>query len=553
MTGDGMTIVVAATPTSNGDLHLGHMAGPYLAGDVYARYLRGTGRPAIYTTCTDDSQSYVVSTAHRLGVKPATLCATSTASIERSLRAMGISMVGLPPIDDRYRQTVHDFVRVLHAAGRFRLRTVRLPFATNAGVCLFDGLVAGTCPVCLAQSCGGACEACGHPNNFDELIDPRYTVDPADPVTYREQQILVLPLEEYRDRLTAYYAAQEGRWRPHAMQLIHELLARPLPEVPVTVPAGWGVPAPFPETPGQVLYPWIEAMPAVMYSTWWSVAQLGEPTPAVDEHWRAEHGARPVYFHGFDNVYHWGLMDLVLLMAHGDRYVTPVGNVCNEFYELAGDKFSTSRNHLIWSVDLLAEVPRDLVRFHLASTAPEHQRTTFSRDALHNVVSRRLVEPWNALADAMSLALLGADGSVTLPTTAAGRRRCAAMLERFRGCYDLPGYSMNRAAETVVAQLARLRREAETAGAGDIAPGDLLLQVRTLLAGAAPILVDTADRAGAVGIELNLAAGPSDAIRPFELPRLPSGDHPGEPAPARGTALAATTAGSPAVPGEPVT
>ncbi len=72
----GGTIVVAATPTSNGDLHLGHMAGPYLAGDVYARYLRASGRSAIYTTCTDDSQSYVVSTAHRRGTTPAELCAS---------------------------------------------------------------------------------------------------------------------------------------------------------------------------------------------------------------------------------------------------------------------------------------------------------------------------------------------------------------------------------------------------------------------------------------------------------------------------------------------
>src|SRR5947209_8815095 len=116
MSGTGGTIVVAATPTSNGDLHIGHMAGPYLAGDVYARYRRGTGSSVIYTTCTDDSQSYVVSTAHRLGTTPEALSASSTSAIQRSLRAMGISMVGLPPIDDRYRRAVLDFVTALHKA-----------------------------------------------------------------------------------------------------------------------------------------------------------------------------------------------------------------------------------------------------------------------------------------------------------------------------------------------------------------------------------------------------------------------------------------------------
>jgi methionyl-tRNA synthetase len=510
------TIVVAATPTSNGDLHVGHMAGPYLAGDVYARYLRATGAPVIYTTCTDDSQTYVVTTAHRQGTTPAALCGTSTAAIQRSLQAMGISMAGLPPIGSDYRRAVLDFVKALHEAGRLRLRTVRLPVASRSGTYLFDGLVTGSCPVCLAGSCGGACEACGHPNNYDELVDPRSTVDPDDPVSYRDTTILVLPMEDYRDRLTAYFAAQEGRWRPHAMRLIKDLLAGPLPDIPVTIPADWGIPAPFPETPDQRLYPWIEAMPAIMYSTWWSAGDTSVP---FDEHWRAEHGANVVYFHGYDNVYHWGLMDLVLLMAHGDKYVSPALNVCNEFYDLAGEKFSTSRNHLIWSVDLLAEVPRDLVRFHLALTAPEQSRTNFTRVGLRDTGSRRLGDPWNALADAMSSALAGSTGA--LPTTPAGRERCAAMLARFRGCYELPGYSMSHAAETVLSQLTRLL---PLARGRRTAPGDLLAEVRTLLACAAPILIDTADRAAAAGVDLRLDAEVPAAVPVFELPRLPGVD-----------------------------
>lgn len=510
-------IIIAATPTPNGDLHVGHLAGPYLAGDVYTRYLRANGRPVIYTTCSDDSQSYVVSTARRRGTTPQALCTTSTAAIQRSLAAMGISMAGLPPIDDRYRETVLEFMTALHAAGRFRTRVVRLPYAEHSGTYLFDGLVRGVCPVCLAGSCGGVCEDCGHPNNFDQLLAPRFTVDPVEPVSYREHTVLVLPMEDYRDRLTAYFAAREGRWRPHAMQLIRELLARPLPEVPVTMPGTWGIPAPFPETAGQIVYPWVEAMPASMYSTWWAAAQQGEHAATTDQHWRAEHDAQLVYFHGFDNTYHWGLMDLVLLMAHGDRYVLPETNVCNEFYNLNGEKFSTSRNHLIRGTDLLAEVPRDLVRFYLALTAPEHQRTNFTREALREVTSRRLVGPWNSLADAVSLSVVGVAPAAPLSTTPEGRRRAAAMVDQFRLCYELPRYSVARAAETMADQLGRLGAIADSA----VAPGDLLLAVRTLLACAAPILIDVTERATAAGVDLDLAAAPPEMILAFELPRLP--------------------------------
>jgi methionyl-tRNA synthetase len=518
-------IVVAATPTPNGDLHVGHMAGPYLAGDVYSRYLAANGRPVIYTTCTDDSQTYVTTTARRLGVRPEELCATSAAQIERTISAMGLSMRGLPPIDDRYRATVLEFFTELHKSDRLRQRTVRLPYAGQPGRYLYDGLVTGVCPVCLSGSSGGVCEDCGHPNNAGELLGPRSVLDPDSPVSVREATILVLPAEEYRERLTAYFAERIKRWRPHAAQLVRELLDRPLPDIPVTVPGDWGIPAPFPETPGQILYPWVEAMPAVMYSTWWSAARGGERTDAVDEHWRAEHDAELVYFHGFDNVYHWGLMDLVLLMAHGDRYVLPEANISNEFYDLEGEKFSTSRHHLIWSADLLAEVPRDLVRFYLALTAPEYQRTNFSAAALTEVTTRRLTGPWNRLADALARAVPAGPGTAR-PTSAEGRARAAGIVERFRLGYEVEAFSLGRTAERITGALTRLTSLAQAAGDGT-APGgatragDLLLQVRALLACAAPLLIDTAAEAVAAGVDLALDTAPPEEITPFTLPRLP--------------------------------
>jgi methionyl-tRNA synthetase len=46
----GPRIIIPATPTPNGDLHVGHMAGPYLAADIYARRLRAEGEQVTLTT-----------------------------------------------------------------------------------------------------------------------------------------------------------------------------------------------------------------------------------------------------------------------------------------------------------------------------------------------------------------------------------------------------------------------------------------------------------------------------------------------------------------------
>ncbi len=380
-------------------------------------------------------------------------------------------------------------------SGKFELRQARFPYGEQSRRYLVEAYVSGICPVCLAESRGGLCEACGHPNNFDELLDPRSNVQPGEPVSLREVSILVLPLERYRAQLEAHYGANAASWRPHIRQLLREVLASPLPDFPITYPTDWGIPAPYPETQGQVFNAWVEGMPASMYCTAFAAKSMGLQDTDWDFLWRTETGNELVYFLGFDNSYFWALTHLALLLAHGDRYIKPSSIVCNEFYELEHEKFSTSRGHLIWATDLVAEVPRDLVRFYLAMTAPEHQRTNFSRTGMVKVVSDRLIRPWNRLAASLSRLLTQhriAPGAV-LSVSAAARRLGSAMLMRFDGCYSLASLSLGRLADLLCYQVDRLatlsfQMEQQT-NAPDL--GGLFYQVNLLVQCSAPVLVDS--------------------------------------------------------------
>ena len=64
------TLVFCPPPTPNGQLHVGHVAGPYLKADHYTRALRTIGKSATLVTGTDDHQSYVLAAARRSGVSP---------------------------------------------------------------------------------------------------------------------------------------------------------------------------------------------------------------------------------------------------------------------------------------------------------------------------------------------------------------------------------------------------------------------------------------------------------------------------------------------------
>jgi methionyl-tRNA synthetase len=528
---DRPVLVLGPNPTPNGGMHLGHIAGPYLAGDVYARYQRARGRDVIFSTGTDDSQTFVLATARRRGTTPEELCATSTTAIREALTAIGISYDGFGPFDETYRATVLDYFRRLHAAGKFRLRTVRMPYLERTDEFLVEGLIEGDCPVCLSSSRGGLCETCCHPNNFDELIDPHSTLDRTEIPVTRETSILVFPMEEYRQQLIDYHETWAPYWRPHMVQMVRELLSQPLADLPVTYPIGWGMPAPFPETPGQVLNAWLELIPAGMYTSSYCAAQLGRET-VPGQLWRPTENRRLVHFLGFDNAYFFCLAHMALLMAQGEQeYIRPEWILANEFYELESDKFSTSAGHVVSVQDLLGEVPRDVGRLYLALTAPEYQRTTFSRTGLDKVAAQRLTGPWNQLAGTISKAVANASSLAALPVSAAARSRAEAMRARFDTCYEVPGYSLNRSAETILIQISRLARHATRLDGQPIeaAPGpwgDLIHEVKALLALAAPILVDlgaAAQQAGGFSGVLGPGAFDTAAVTPFTPPLLPAG------------------------------
>jgi methionyl-tRNA synthetase len=534
--GSRPAVLIDTSPTPNGDLHIGHLAGPFMSADIHARYLRARGRPVVFSTGTDDSQTYVMAGARRSGTTPEELAAVNHAAIGRTLQAAGISVDGYAPYDDAYRANALRFVTDLYDAGKLELRTVSFPCDARTGEVLLEGLVGGYCPVCVTESRGGVCEMCGHPNNFDELIDPWSTLDPAAPVTTREHQVLVLPMEQYRKQLTSFYQTRESGLRPRTLKFLREALARPLPDFPVTYPVAHGLPSPFPGTEGQRLNAWVEGIPAAMFCTDFAARRVADPRVAGKELWHPEHDPEIIYFIGSDIVYFWGLTHLALLMAHDGRYALPDHIVSNEFYELEDDKFSTTRGHVVYIDEVLGLVSRDAFRFHLALTGPEHQRTNFSRDGLVKVTRDRLVGPWNRLAGALAQAAAD-DTPGTLPVSGAARRRARAVLDRFVDAYEIQGYSPSTAADLVVAQLDRLGRATARlaelpAPARAEALGDLFLELRVLIAGASPILIDLAEEARRTrGWNGTLDEALADAreVTAFPVPFLgDAGERPGE-------------------------
>jgi methionyl-tRNA synthetase len=218
---ESLTAIIAPPPTPNGDLHLGHLAGPYMWSDVLLRYLALRGRPCVSAISVDLNQSYVVTTAERLKLDPVELAQRQYHNIRATLGAADIrfDVVGMP--DAAYSAYVQDWFTRLNAGGAFETTETSVPYDPKRGRFLFEGYASGWCPVCLAATKGNICEACGHPNDAAKLFNLHATGgQPGEPLEMRRRSGLVLRLERWRNQLEHHLLGNLPEIRPNLRRLI---------------------------------------------------------------------------------------------------------------------------------------------------------------------------------------------------------------------------------------------------------------------------------------------------------------------------------------------
>ncbi|MFI5933793.1 class I tRNA ligase family protein [Actinoplanes sp. NPDC051494] len=445
------TIVSGSPPTPNGDLHLGHLSGPYSGADILARARRLTGEESIYLVGSDIHQSYVPEKARERRVDAMALATSFDDEISRLFTTMGFSNAGYvrPRESDLHAAAVADFIGVLHASGKLEERTEDCLYCAPCDRYLFEAHVTGTCPFCGDDDCdANLCEKCAWPNVGTDLLEPRCNHCGTPPVL-RPFTRLIFPLSRYADRLRGYHRTVV--MSPQLESLAGELLEHGLPDIAVSHVTDWGVPVPVDGFPGQCVYVWAEMVPGYF-------AELAEALRAAGRDpgdWRRVWDeARVVQFFGWDNGYFHTLLFPALMMAYDPGLRLPAAWCANEFFLLDDEKFSTSREHAIWGSELLELVPADVVRFALAHDRPQFRRTNFTLRRFHDLVDGVLAGRWQGWLAGLFTALEEqAGGRIpgAAPTTA--QRLFVAGLGTIAAdglaAYTVEQFSPRRAARTL--------------------------------------------------------------------------------------------------------
>ncbi|MEU7166110.1 class I tRNA ligase family protein [Streptomyces morookaense] len=392
--GDGrkVTVLLSPPPTPNGPLHVGHLAGPYIAADVAARAARLRGERVLTVCGLDDHQNYVPAKARQQGTKVREERDGHAARIRAVFERAGVHHdVFTDPLSDAaYRAAVDGFLQELVGSGTAPVREWRTPVCARCPGTPHHAYVSGRCPSCGSGSGGGTCEVCGTHTTAGNLLEPRCTRCGSLLTGRLTVRGPVLPLERYRETLCRIWAKAPAS--PAARQLLHRLLDREtLPEVPLSYPTDWGIESGA--TPGHRIDVWAEMALGYVHTVGRRLAPGAAGLAAHADAWR---GVQSLWaFLGRDNAFYYLVLFPALFAACGLPPEVIGGLVVNEFYRLSGEKFSTSRNHAVWAHELLEHDDPRALRAFLCWDRPAPHSTDFTLERY-----RRVSAEWDFGAEA---------------------------------------------------------------------------------------------------------------------------------------------------------
>jgi methionyl-tRNA synthetase len=408
-------LVTSALPYANGPIHFGHVVGGYLPADIFVRFHRLKGSDVVYICGTDEHGVAITIAARKAGITPEQLVDKYHRIIKDTFDRMEIrfdnfSRTSRPLNHELSRRFFLDLMENGHIVEK----TEKQLYDPVEKMFLADRYVLGTCPRCGHESArGDECPKCGSWLDPLKLENPRSAVSGAVPEA-RDTRNWYLKLQDFQPRLEEWIGTKEGSWKENVLRFVGAMFKEGLRERCITRDLDWGVKVPLEGVEGKVLYVWFDAPIGYITSTReWAEAR-GTPD-AWRDYWQ-DPDCRLVHFLGKDNIPFHCVVFPAMLMGQKEPYILPDNVPANEFYNLQGEKFNTSRGWYIDFEEFLSKYPVDALRFTLAAGGPETRDTEFTWEDFQKRVNGELADTFgNLVTRTLKFIASYLDGRVPAP------------------------------------------------------------------------------------------------------------------------------------------
>ncbi len=403
-----------AWPYANGPLHLGHLAGCYLAADIFARYHRMRGNEVLMVSGSDAHGTPITIRADQEGITPAEVVERYHAAFLDCWNQFGITFDLFTHTDtENHERVVHDIFRSLHDQGYIYTDNMLLAHCANCQRFLPDRYVEGTCPDCsYDRARGDQCDQCGHTLDPQELIQSRCILCGSGP-EFRESEHFFLKLSAFQEPLLEWIR-QKPHWRANVANQTRSFLEGGLKDRAITRDLTWGIPIPLEGYPGKRIYVWFEAVIGYLSAAIEWAENTGQ-TDKWQDFWK-DPATRSYYFIGKDNIPFHSIIWPAMIMGYGNGLNLPFDVPANEFLSLENRKFSTSQNWAVWLPDYLERYDPDPLRYLLSINMPESGDADFSWAEFVRRNNEELVATYGNLVNrVLSFTFRNFDGKIPEP------------------------------------------------------------------------------------------------------------------------------------------
>ncbi|WP_437920949.1 methionine--tRNA ligase [Sphingobacterium sp. LRF_L2] len=387
--------ITSALPYANGPLHIGHLAGAYIPGDIFARFLRLNGKDVVFVCGSDEHGAAITIKAKKEGVSPREIIDKYNQQIKSSFEDFGIHFdIYHRTSEDIHHKLSQEFFLNLYEKGEFIEKFSEQYYDEEFHQFLADRYIVGTCPHCHNEGAyGDQCEKCGTSLNPTDLISPKSTLSGKTPVL-KETKHWYLPLDKYQPWLEKWLIeGKKNVLKSNVFGQCQSWLKSGLQPRSMTRDLDWGVDVPLEEAKGKKLYVWLDAPIGYISATkQWAIDHGKDWEAYWKKQANPEDDSTLIHFIGKDNIVFHCIIFPAILHAHGD-YILPENVPANEFLNLEGEKLSTSRNHAVWLHEYLEEFvdKQDELRYVLTSILPETSDSEFTWKDFQSRVNNELV------------------------------------------------------------------------------------------------------------------------------------------------------------------
>ncbi len=354
------SLITAALPYANGDLHLGGIRSTYLPADVYARYLRLCGRETLFVCASDEHGTPIEVNAQKESLAPEEFVKKYHDRQEKDFEKLGISFdIFHRTHSPESKALAEEFYAAAQKKGILFTKEVEQTYCENEKRFLPDRFVRGTCPYCGSpEQYGDGCEKCGKVYSPSDLKAPYCSICKKKPSKKSTEHVFFKLsalggfLEEYLSRA------------PLQQDVVHYVrnwlstlkdwdIARDGPYFGISIPS----------RKNQFFYVWFDAPIGYMAAT---SAWCDANKQKLTDWWSKD--SEILHFIGKDIVYHHYLFWPAMLDAAG--YALPSRIPTRGYLNVEGEKMSKSRGTFILVKDVLALLPADALRYYLCTITP---------------------------------------------------------------------------------------------------------------------------------------------------------------------------------------